>query len=98
MQRPNFDTGFEVSTPRAVSGREHFSGQTEAFVETLRDRPIMYEKEVQSDLFLDRPVEREFDASKGKTGVDRTTQIEENDAELFDFDYEVQPIVEVLPL
>ena len=44
---------------------------------------------------MDRPVEREFDAMKGKTGVDRTTQIEENDPELFNFDYEVEPIVEV---
>jgi hypothetical protein len=35
----------------------------------------MYEKEVQSDLFLDRLVEREIDPSKGKIGVDRTTQI-----------------------
>lgn len=84
-----------MSTPRAVGGREHFSAQTEAFVETLRDRPVTYEKEVQSDLFLDRPVEREFDPAKGKGGVDRTTQIEEHDPELFDFDYEVQPIVEV---
>ena len=33
---------------------------------------------------------------KGKTGVDRQTQIEENDPELFNFDYEVQPIVEAL--
>ena len=40
-------------------------------------------------------MEREFDAMKGKTGVDRTTQIEENDPELFNFDYEVEPIVEV---
>jgi len=32
---------------------------------------------------------------KGKSGVDRTTQIEENDPELFDFQYEVQPIVDV---
>lgn len=32
---------------------------------------------------------------KGKTGVDRTTQIEENDPELFNFNYEVQPIVDV---
>lgn len=30
-------------------------------------------------MYLDRPVEREFDPMKGKTGVDRTTQIEEND-------------------
>jgi len=32
---------------------------------------------------------------KGKTGSDRFTQIEENDPELFNFDYEVEPIVEV---
>lgn len=83
-------------TPRAIDGREHFSIQTEPFVETLRDKPIQYEKECQTDLYLDRPVEREFDAMKGKTGVDRFTQIEENDPELFNFDYEVEPIVEVV--
>ena len=33
-----------------------------------------------------------------KTGVDRTTQVDENDPELFNFDYEVQPILEVLPI
>lgn len=54
----DFDTGFELSTPRAVDGRDHFSIQTEPFVETLRDKPIQYEKESQTDLFLDRPVER----------------------------------------
>jgi hypothetical protein len=43
-------------------------------------------------------VEREFNPMKGKTGVDRTTQIEENDPELFDFNYEVQPIVDVILL
>jgi hypothetical protein len=32
---------------------------------------------------------------KGKSGVDRMTQIEENDPELFDFNYEVAPIVDV---
>ena len=58
MQRMDFDTGFELSTPRAVDGRDHFSIQTEPFVETLRDKPIQYEKESQTDLFLDRPVER----------------------------------------
>lgn len=31
----------------------------------------------------------------GKTGVDTFTQIEENDPELFNFDYEVQPILDV---
>jgi hypothetical protein len=32
---------------------------------------------------------------KGMTGVSKSTQIEENDPELFDFNYEVQPIVDV---
>lgn len=62
----------------------------------MRDKPVQYERECQTDLFLDRPVEREFDPMKEKTGIDRTTQIEENDPELFDFDYEVQPILEVI--
>jgi hypothetical protein len=31
----------------------------------------------------------------GKIGHDRSTQIEENDPELFNFDYEVQPILDV---
>ena len=31
-----------------------------------------------------------------KIGVDRTTQVDENDPELFNFDYEVQPILEVM--
>lgn len=55
MQRFGFDMGFEVPTPRAADGREHFSIQTEAFVETLRDKPIEYEYECQTDFFLDRP-------------------------------------------
>ena len=76
MQKINFDTGFDAATPRAVDGRQHFNVQTDPFVETLRDKPIQYQKESQSDLFLDRPVERQFDPMKGKTGVDRTTQIE----------------------
>lgn len=30
-----------------------------------------------------------------KIGQDRSTQIQENDPDLFDFNYEVQPIVDV---
>ena len=98
MKRINFDTGFEPTTPRAVSGRDHFTTQTEPFVETLRDKPIQYEKESQTDLFLDRPVERLFNPMDGKTGTDRFTQIDEHDPDLFNFDYEVQPILEVFML
>ena len=96
FKRINFDTGFEPTTPRAVQGRDHFTCQTEPFVETLRDKAIQYEKECQTDLFLDRPAERLFNAMDGKTGVDFSTQVIEDDPELFDFDYEVQPILDVL--
>jgi len=30
-----------------------------------------------------------------KSGVDRVTQVDENDPELFNFNYEVQPIIDV---
>lgn len=45
---------------------------------------------------MDRPVERAFNPIAEKVGVDRTTQVDENDPELFNFDYEVQPILEVM--
>ena len=32
IQRINFDTGFEPTTPRAVDGRDHFSIQTDPFI------------------------------------------------------------------
>ena len=86
--------GFETSTPRALDGRDHFSGQTEAFVETLRDKPIEYERECQTDFYLDRPTQRLFRVVQ--SGVDVSTQIEEGDPDLFDFDYEVEPILETL--
>ncbi len=44
---------------------------------------------------MDRPVQRQFNPMAEKTGVDRVTQVDENDPELFNFDYEVQPILEV---
>ena len=31
-----------------------------------------------------------------KVGVDRNTQVDEHDPELFNFDYEVQPILDVI--
>lgn len=46
----------------------------------------------QTDLFLERPISPPY--IPAKTGIDKSTSIE--DGELFDFDLEVQPVLETL--
>jgi len=79
-------------TPPAVNGRAHVGAQTETFLEELLDRPIEMEATTQSEPFLDRPPSPLYVPSK--TGVDKETDIPQGD--LFDFDLEVTPILEVL--
>lgn len=79
-------------SPEAVEGRKHMDVQTELYLEELSDRVEEADVEVQTDAFLDRPPSPMF--VPAKTGVDITTQI--LDGDLFDFDIEVKPILEVL--
>ncbi|NXW77997.1 RSPH3 protein, partial [Hirundo rustica] len=79
-------------TPEPVEGREHVHVQTELYLEEISDRIIEIDGECQTDEFLDRPPTPLF--IPAKTGKDVATQIEEG--ELFDFDIEVKPILEVL--
>ncbi|KAJ7402828.1 Radial spoke head protein 3 B [Pitangus sulphuratus] len=79
-------------TPEPVEGREHVSVQTELYLEEICDRVVEVDGECQTDEFLDRPPTPLF--IPAKTGKDIATQIEEG--ELFDFDIEVKPILEVL--
>ncbi|NXI57899.1 RSPH3 protein, partial [Chloroceryle aenea] len=79
-------------TPEPVEGREHVHVQTELYLEEISDRIIEVDTECQTDAFLDRPSTPLF--IPAKTGKDVATQIEEG--ELFDFDVEVKPILEVL--
>ncbi|NXY81214.1 RSPH3 protein, partial [Alcedo cyanopectus] len=81
-----------LRTPEAVEGREHVQVQTELYLEEISDRIIEVDTECQTDAFLDRPPTPLF--IPAKTGKDVATQIEEG--ELFDFDLEVKPILEVL--
>uniref|UniRef100_A0A8C3CGB5 Radial spoke head 3 n=1 Tax=Cairina moschata TaxID=8855 RepID=A0A8C3CGB5_CAIMO len=64
----------------------------ELYLEEISDRTIEVDMECQTDAFLDRPPTPFF--IPAKTGRDVATQIEEG--ELFDFDVEVEPILEVL--
>ncbi|NXG51032.1 RSPH3 protein, partial [Psilopogon haemacephalus] len=82
----------QLRTPEPVEGREHIYVQTELYLEEISDRIIEADAECQTDAFLDRPPTPFF--IPAKTGKDVATQIEEG--ELFDFDIEVKPILEVL--
>jgi radial spoke head protein 3 len=84
--------GTRATTPPPVDGRVHAFIQTENYLEELTDKPTETDAETQTQPFMDRPVSPLF--VRSKTGIDVTTQIEIGD--LFDFDMEVEPILEVL--
>lgn len=73
------------------TGRKAMEIQTEMFLEEITDRVIEEDVGTQTDPFMDRPDSPLFIPEK--SGVDAFTQIEED---LFDFDFEVEPILEVL--
>merc|ERR1711976_190227 len=79
-------------SPEPVEGRKHIDVQTELYLEELSDRVEEADVDCQTDAFLDRPPSPLF--IPAKTGKDIATQILEGD--LFDFDVEVKPILEVL--
>ncbi|XP_060801226.1 radial spoke head protein 3 homolog [Amyelois transitella] len=79
-------------TPPPAPGRRHHPIQTEYYLEELFDKGQEMEVGVQTDLFVDRPATPIY--VPAKTGADAHTQIYPGD--LFDFDLEVQPILEVL--
>lgn len=80
------------STPPPVEGRSHMTMQTDDFLEEITDRPIEQDVETQTNQELDRPASPLF--VRAKIGFDVETQIEPGD--LFDFNLEVEPILEVL--
>ncbi|XP_053978354.1 radial spoke head protein 3 homolog [Hylaeus volcanicus] len=81
-----------IGSPPPVPGRKHEPVQTEVFLEELFEKPDELEVATQTDYFLDRPPTPKY--CPDKVGEDASTQIEPGD--LFDFDFEVQPILEKL--
>nr|CAD7193991.1 unnamed protein product [Timema douglasi] len=81
-----------VGTPPPVSGRRHEHVQTQHFLEEAIEKPPSVEVSCQTDLFLGKPGTPRYVPCK--TGIDKWTQIYKGD--LFDFDTEVLPILEVL--
>jgi len=79
-------------SPPPVEGRQHIEVQTELYLECITDRIEEADVDTQTDAFLDRPPTPLF--IPAKSGKDVETQIYEGD--LFDFNLEVKPILEVL--
>ncbi|KAL4630559.1 hypothetical protein GN956_G15883 [Arapaima gigas] len=92
IERKRAKEQLRLRTPEPVEGRKHIDVQTELYLLELIDKIEESSVECQTDAFLDRPATPLF--IPAKTGKDVATQIEEG--ELFDFDIEVQPILEVL--
>ena len=80
--------GHEV---QPVEGRKHIDVQTDNYLEELTDRRPEVDEETQTDAYMDRPPLPLFIPTK--VGLDKATQVEDD---LFDFDLEVEPILEVL--
>ncbi|KAL9652498.1 hypothetical protein ABK040_000070 [Willaertia magna] len=70
-----------------VEGRKHIDIQTETYLEVIDESEVW----TQTDPFQDRPESPVFIPSK--TGIDCGIQVEDD---LFDFDFEVAPILEVI--
>lgn len=92
LARKRVNEQMRIHSPPPVEGRKHIDIQTELYLEEITDRVEEADVHTQTDAFLDRPPTPMF--IPAKTGVDVATQIEDGD--LFDFDLEVKPILEVL--
>jgi hypothetical protein len=79
-------------TPEPADGRKHIEIQTEQYLEELTDKVEENTVDTQTDPMMDRPPTPLF--VPFKTGRDTETQIAPDD--LFDFDFEVEPMLEVL--
>uniref|UniRef100_A0A1A8N0F5 Radial spoke head 3 homolog n=1 Tax=Nothobranchius pienaari TaxID=704102 RepID=A0A1A8N0F5_9TELE len=82
----------DPGNPKPLQGRLHSDVQTELYLEELSDVITTTDIECQTDDFIDRPRTPLYIPTK--SGKDAETQIE--DGELFDFDSEVQPVLEFL--
>ncbi len=75
-----------------LKDREHVSVETDPNVESITNKAPNYEKDTQTEFKIEKKVMRHYMSEK--VGLDRGTQIK--DGEIFDFDYEVEPLLQAL--
>ena len=88
----------DIPSPEPVIGRMHLSVQTDEYIENLTDKPPMQEIGIATEFYLDRPPVPLFQPKMPAKENCKATQIFDADAELFDFDAEVEPMLNVLCL
>lgn len=81
-----------VRTPEPVAGRKHIDVQTDLYLEELNDKVPEAIAMTQTDAFINRAPSPLY--IPRKSGLDVATQI--YDGELFDFNMEVAPILDVI--
>ena len=70
--------------------------QTEKYVEILTDNPPEQEQGVATEFYLDRPPVPLFQPKMPSKENCKATQIFDEDPDLFDFDKEIEPMLNVL--
>ena len=88
----------DIPSPEPVPGRAHIRLQTDEYIENLTDKPPTQEVGIATEFYLDRPPVPLFQPKMPAKENCKETQIFDNDAELFDFDAEVEPMLNVLCL
>jgi hypothetical protein len=74
----------------------HNEIQTEKYVEVLTDKPPEREEGVATEFYLDRPPVPLFQPKMPSKENCKGTQIFDEDPDLFNFDEEIEPMLNVL--
>ena len=86
----------DIPSPEPVYGRQHFAVQTDEYIENLTDKPPTQEMGIATEFYLDRPPVPLFQPKMPAKENCKETQIYDDEAELFDFDASVEPMLNVL--
>lgn len=86
----------DIPSPEPVQGRHHMWIQTDEYIEHLTDKPPEEEVGVATEFYLDRPPVPLFQPRMPAKENCKHTQIYDGDHELFDFNAEVEPMLNVL--
>lgn len=95
-KRRNVYPNRDIPSPEPVPGRLHNAVQTVEYKEILNDKPPEESVGCATEFYMDRPPVPVFRPRMPDPSNCKETQIDEGDAELFDFNAEVEPMLNVL--
>ena len=95
-KKKNIYPNRDIPSPEPVPGRRHMDIQTMEYKEILTDKPPEQEAGNATELYMDRPPVPMFHPKMPEASNCKETQIDEGDPDLFDFNAEVEPMLNVL--